>query len=128
MIALDTSSVIAYLSGDRGGDVDAVQVALEQQQACLPPAVLAELLSDPKLAARTAALFRMLPVLPVTAGFWERVGILRAAVIAQGRKARLADALIAQSCLDHDTPLVTRDADFRNIARVRPLRLVLGRP
>jgi len=128
MIALDTSSVIAYLSGDRGGDVDAVQVALEQQQACLPPAVLAELLSDPKLVARTAALFRMLPVLPVTAGFWERVGILRAAVIAQGRKARLADALIAQSCLDHDTPLVTRDADFRNIARVRPLRLVLGRP
>jgi len=128
MIALDTSSVIAYLSGDRGADVDAVQVALEQQQACLPPAVLAELLSDPKLPARAAALFRMLPALPVTEGFWERVGTLRAAVIAQGRKARLADALIAQSCLDHDTPLVTRDADFRNIARVRPLRLVLGRP
>lgn len=126
MIALDTSSLVAYLSGDPGGDEEAVQIALEQQQACLPPAVLAELLSDPKLPARTAALFRALPQLPVTDGYWERVGSLRAAVVAQGRKARLADALIAQSCLDHDVPLVTRDSDFRNFALVSPLRLVLA--
>jgi len=126
MIALDTSSFIAYLSGGSGGDTEAVHIALEQQQACLPPAVLAELLSDPHLPARTAALFRALPLLTVTEGYWERVGSLRAAVIAQGRKARLADALIAQSCLDHDVPLVTRDTDFRNFSRVRPLRLVLA--
>jgi hypothetical protein len=126
MIALDTSSLIAYLSGEPGGDAEAVHIALEQQQACLPPAVLAELLSEPRLPARTAAAFRALPLLPVTDGYWERVGHLRAAVIAQGRKARLADALIAQSCLDHDVPLVTRDTDFRNFSRVRPLRLVLA--
>ena len=126
MIALDTSSLIAYLSGESGGDAEAVHIALEQQQACLPPAVLAELLSEPRLPARTAAAFRALPLLPVTDGYWERVGHLRAAVIAQGRKARLADALIAQSCLDHDVPLVTRDTDFRNFSRVRPLRLVLA--
>ena len=57
----------------------------------------------------------------------ERVGALRADVIAQGRKARLADALIAQSCLDHSVPLITRDADFRNFARDRELELVLHR-
>jgi hypothetical protein len=127
MIALDTSSLVAYLSGDLGGDTDAVHVALEEQQACLPPAVLAELLSDPVLPANTAALLRELPLLTLSDGYWERVGALRAAVIAQRRKARLADALIAQSCLDHDVPLITRDADFRNFSRARPLRLVLAK-
>jgi hypothetical protein len=127
MIALDTSSLVAYLSGEIGRDVGAVDVALAERQACLPPAVLAELLSDPKLPSKTAALFKALPTLPITEGYWERVGRLRADVIAQGRKARLADALIAQSCLDHRVPLVTRDIDFRNFARVRDLELLLER-
>jgi len=127
MIALDTSSLVAYLSDEAGRDVDAVEVALAEHQACLPPAVLAELLSDPRLPEATTALFKQLPVLPVTEGYWERVGALRADLIARGRKARLADALIAQSCLDHAVPLVTRDADFRNFARVRELELVLHR-
>jgi predicted nucleic acid-binding protein len=128
MIALDTSSFVAYLSNASGGDVDAVEVALAERQACLPPAVLAELLSEPGLSAKTAALFRALPQLPVTDGYWERVGALRADVIARGRKARLADALIAQSCLDHEVPLITRDADFRNFSRVRDLQLLLAKP
>lgn len=127
MIALDTSSLVAYLSNEKGHDVEAVEVALAERQACLPPAVLAELLSDPKLPGKTGALFKALPQLGVTEGYWERVGALRADVLAQGRKARLADALIAQSCLDHDVPLITRDADFRNFARVRPLELLLDR-
>lgn len=127
MIALDTSSLVAYLSNEKGHDVEAVEVALAERQACLPPAVLAELLSDPKLPGKTGALFKALPQLGVTEGYWERIGALRADVLAQGRKARLADALIAQSCLDHDAPLITPDADFRNFARVRPLELLLNR-
>ena len=127
MIALDTSSLVAYLSNEAGRDVEAVEMALTERQACLPPAVLAELLSDPKLPAQTAALFKQLPILPVTEGYWERVGALRADVIARRRKARLADALIAQSCLDHRVPLVTRDSDFRNFAHVRDLDLLLER-
>jgi predicted nucleic acid-binding protein len=35
-------------------------------------------------------------------------------VIGAGFKAKLADTLIAQSCLDHDVPLITRDGDFRH--------------
>jgi hypothetical protein len=31
-------------------------------------------------------------------------------------KARLPDALIAQSCIDHDVALITRDVDFQKYA------------
>jgi len=29
----------------------------------------------------------------------------------------LADTLIAQICIDHDVPLITRDKDFRHFAK-----------
>ena len=124
MIAIDTSSFIAYLSGAPGSDVAAVEVALTERQGCLPPAVLTELLSDPKLPRVVGAHLRQLPVLAVSDGYWERAGALRAQVIASKRKAPLADALIAQSCLDHDVPLITRDADFRHVERLTRLRLL----
>jgi len=114
VIALDSSSLIAYLSGSKGADADAVEFALREKQAVLPPVVLSELLSDPKLSPATAEAFKELPRLPLLEGYWERVGYLRSEVIRRGRKAPLADALIAQSCMDHDIPLITRDGDFRN--------------
>jgi predicted nucleic acid-binding protein len=49
--------------------------------------------------------------------------LLRAGLVAKGRKARLADALIAQSCLDHDIPLITRDKALQPIARSAGLKL-----
>ena len=55
---------------------------------------------------------------------WERAGILRASVLKQRKKARVADALIAQSCLDQSTPLVTRDRDFRHFAAAAGLPLL----
>ena len=55
--------------------------------------------------------------------YWRRAGLLRARVLSAKRRARLADTLIAQSCLDHDVPLLTRDEDYRNFARVGGLRL-----
>lgn len=113
MIALDSSSLIHYLAGSEGADVVVVDAALSQSQACLPPVVLTELLSDPRLAVQVAKLLQQLPLLEPHRGFWERAGRLRAGVLAKGRKARLADSLIAQACLDHDVPLVSRDRDFR---------------
>ena len=124
MIAVDTSSFVAYLSGAKGSDVLAVETALAERQVCLPPVVLTELLSDPTLSKQVQTLFRQLPLLGVGVGYWERAGALRARVIGQGRRAPLADSLIAQSCLDHDVPLVTRDADFGHMTRVAPLKLL----
>jgi predicted nucleic acid-binding protein len=55
----------------------------------------------------------------------ERAGRLRARIVARSRRARLADTLISQSCIDHDVRLVTRDDDFRPFARIGGLRLAL---
>jgi predicted nucleic acid-binding protein len=128
VIAIDTSSLIAYLSGEAGGDVEAVGLALAHRQAVLPPVVLTELLSDTDLPRAVKDLLVGLPLLPLSDGFWERAGLLRARVLARGRKARLADTLIAQSCLDHDTELVTRDTDFRHFAGGIGLKLFPGGP
>jgi predicted nucleic acid-binding protein len=123
VIAADTSTVIAYLAGASGKDVEALDLALSESQMCLPPVVLTELLSDPKLPAAVARLLEEVPVLEIVDGYFRRAGLLRARVLSAKRRARLADTLIAQSCLDHDVPLLTRDEDYRHFARVAGLRL-----
>src|ERR1700682_3358827 len=105
MIAIDTSSWVAYLSGDQGRDVEEVDAALALKQVVLPPVVLSELLSNAKLPKTYIALLKEIPLLSVQEGYWERSGILRAKVLTKGHKARLADTLIAQSCIDHATLL-----------------------
>lgn len=124
MIAADTSSMVAFLEGDEGDDVDVIQSALEHQQLALPPVVLSELLSDPSISRTVRSLLAGLPLLDVEPGFWERAGMLRAGILKQRRKARVADALIAQSCLDQSAPLVTRDRDFRHFAAAAGLPLL----
>ena len=124
MIAADTSSMIAFLQGDPGDDTDVIQSALDHQQLALPPVVLAELLSDPAIQRPVRTLLAGLPILNVEPGYWERAGVLRASVLKQKKKARVADALIAQSCLDQSTPLVTRDRDFRHFAKSAGLPLL----
>ena len=124
MIAADTSSLVAFLQGEEGGDTDLIQSALDHQQLALPPVVLTELLSDPALPRAVRTLLSGLPILDYEPGFWERAGLLRAGVLKQKKKARVADALIAQSCLDQSTPLVTRDRDFRHFAKAAGLPLL----
>ena len=127
MIAADTSTVIAYLGGGSGKDVEALDLALSESQMCLPPVVLTELLSDPRLPVAVARLLEEVPVLEIRDGYWRRAGLLRARVLATKRRARLADTLIAQSCLDHDTALLTRDEDFRHFEKVAGLRIATTR-
>ena len=66
------------------------------------------------------------PLVEIASGYWQRAGALRAKVLAKRRKARLGDALIAQSCIDGGVPLLTRDRDFRAFAEAAGLDLVLG--
>ena len=124
MIAIDTSSLIAYLKGEEGTDVDSVDEALKLGQAALPPVVLTEILSDPRLDRRIARLILGMPILESNPGFWERAASTRARILSKKLRARLAETLIAQSCLDNNVPLISRDADFRHFAAHAGLMLI----
>ena len=126
MIAADTSTWIAFIQGEAGKDVELLGAALGDRQVLMPPAVLAELLSDAELPATIAAALLDVPMVEIESRYWERVGALRSKVLAKRRKARLGDALIAQSCIDRGIPLLTRDRDFRAFTEAAGLDLVIG--
>ena len=117
MIAIDTSSLRRFLDGVAGRDVDLIRDAVAHGRASVPPVVLCETLSDPAIPAGLAEDIASLPVLEIFDGYWMRAGLLRAGLIKSGYKAKLADVLIAQSCIDHQLPLVTHDRDFRHFTR-----------
>ena len=108
-----------------GEDVRLLERALADRQVAMAPVVLTELLSDPKLPSSVSRLLTGLPLVEIEPGYWERAGALRALVLGKRRKARLGDTLIAQSCLDRNVPLLTRDGDFRAFAQAAGLDLVI---
>lgn len=127
MIAVDTSTWIAFLQGDRGEDVELLDRALQDGQVLMIPVVLTEVLSDPGIPSEVSTTLSELPLIDVSPGYWARAGELRAKVLMKRRKARLGDALIAQSCIDRGIPLLTRDRDFRAFADAAGLDLVIRR-
>jgi predicted nucleic acid-binding protein len=124
MIAADTSSMVAFQEGRDGDDISVIQSALQHQQLALPPAVLTELLSDPALPRSVRTLLGKLPLLDIEPGFWARAGLLRASILRLKKRARVADALIAQPASINRRPLVTRDRDFRHFAASAGLPLL----
>jgi predicted nucleic acid-binding protein len=125
LIAADTSTWIAFLQGDPGDDTQFLGKALEDRQVLMVPAVLTEVLSNPELLEEIAETLCEVPLIEVKTGYWERAGALRAKVLAKKRKARLGDALIAQTCVDRGIPLLTRDRDFGVFAEAAGLDLVV---
>ena len=123
MIAADSSTLIAYIQDDKGADVELLDANLMSGQIVISPIVLTELLSEPGLPMTHAKLIQNIPLLDFQDGFWLRVAQSRVTLIARGLRARLPDALIAQSSIDHDVMLITRDADFRHFAKYCGLKL-----
>jgi predicted nucleic acid-binding protein len=116
-IALDTSVLSLSLDGSdhaRGEDVAAL---ISEGRAYLSPVVATEILSRPHLDEDLIQVLQSLPLLEIQKDYWYRAGLLRAQVKRDGLKANLADTLIAQSCIDHDIPLITYDRDFRHFVR-----------
>lgn len=126
MIAVDTSSFIAYLQGDNAKDVKWIEEALSSHSLVFPPVVFSEILSDASLPLKLIENIMLLPLLSISDDFWYRAGNMRAKLLTKKLKARLADTLIAQSCIDHDVPLITRDNDFRHYAHFAGLTLFEG--
>lgn len=123
MIALDSSVVIAFVESAPFPERDYVRALIADGAGILPPATITELLSDAKGGQHARRIVNEMKVLPILDGYWERAGLLRAKVRRAGRKAALGDALIAQSCIDSDVALLTRDTDFRAFADLAGLKL-----
>ena len=123
MLAIDTSTWIAFVEGGNGADVEGLDASLAAGMATFPPVVVTEILSEPTLPAQQRTVVLGLPTMEITDGYWIRAAATRATVLAHGLRARLPDALIAQSCIDHDVPLITRDGDFRHFSAHCGLRL-----
>jgi predicted nucleic acid-binding protein len=126
LIAADTSTWIAYFAGAPGRDTSLLRQAIESRQILMPPAVLTELTSNPDLPSDVRQALLEVPLIEAQPGFWERAGQLRAKVLAYRRKARLGDALIAQSCIDRGVLLLTRDVDFKAFADSLKLNLTVA--
>ena len=94
------------------------------EASILPQPVVAELLSAQSLTSDIREMLVPLPMLDIGEGYWARRG-LHAQIVRCGFRPRLADALIAQSCLDHDLTLITRDRDFGYFSRHAGLRISL---
>jgi len=125
MIAAETSTWIAFLEGSEGQDARLLDRALADRQVLMVPVVLTELLSDPKLPSEVAKTLSEVPMIEIEPGYWQRAGGLRAKAMTKGRKARLGDVLIAQTCIDRGILLLTRDHDFRTFTDAAGLELVL---
>jgi predicted nucleic acid-binding protein len=125
MIAADTSTWISFFKGEPGEDVSLLDRALEDRQVVMVSAVLTELLSDSGLHSDVVEILSDIPLIEIESGYWQRAGKLRAKLLAKGRKARLGDALIAQSCIDARVLLITRDRDFRAFVEDADLQLLV---
>jgi predicted nucleic acid-binding protein len=124
LICADTNCWIAFLSGENGADVEMLDFAGLHKALVMAPVVLSELLSDPLLKAGDEAHLCSIRLMEIQPGYWERAGKLRANIISKRLKARLADTLIAQLCIDNDVALITRDRDFSHFAKHAGLRLL----
>jgi predicted nucleic acid-binding protein len=100
-----------------GPDIDRMDEALADGSVAMAPPVLAELLTDPMLPAQDEREILLIPLLEIFPGFWVRTGKLRSLLWKHGYRPKLVDTMIAQCCIDHQVPLLTRDRDFRPFAR-----------
>jgi len=89
----------------------------------IPPVVLTELLSNPRLDKKHYQFFQDIKTLEIDDSYWQRAGETRCVLLQKGLKAKLGDVLIAQSCIDNEIPLLTRDEDFRHYEKHCGLKL-----
>lgn len=117
MIAIDTSVLVDYFQGVDNVNTRKVDEIFSGHSLALPPVVLTEILSDRFLPENFIKQMLELPVLELSSDYWQKAGQMRALLIGKKLKARLADTLIAQSCIDHQIPLLTNNSDFRHFVK-----------
>ncbi len=117
MITADISAWIDYSRGLNTRWSGHLEQSLLAGTLAMSAPVLFEILSGPGLTPEADQLICQLPRLEVKAGFWERAGRMRRALLKRGSKARSIDCLIAQSCIDEEVVLIAGDQDYRHFSR-----------
>lgn len=123
MICADTSSLVRFLEGETGPDIELITRAAQRGDLVVAPPSVTELLSYTEARPRLADLLAIASVLPLEASAWEKAGLARRGLKRLGLRATLADALIAQCCIDADVALIAHDPDFRHFATHGGLKL-----
>lgn len=121
---VDTSAWIDFFAGQT---IPALEEGLAAHIVVLSPVVVAELISGavrPQERTAITELVRELPLHATPREHWIAVGNLRRELRGRGLSVSTPDAHIAQCALDRQTFLLSRDAIFRKIAELVPLRLV----
>lgn len=127
MIAADSSVIIDHINGVRNKAADCLEEALIDRNLWVSPVVITELHGIKSLRNEAWMEFvRHVPLLEINDDYWRRAGETRLTLLQKKFKAKLGDTLIAQSCIDHGMPLLTRDQDFRPFAEHCGLRLALA--
>jgi predicted nucleic acid-binding protein len=101
MIAIDSSVLIAYLNGIKSNSSNAVDKALTDNIAILPPFVVSEVLSFKNTSKELEETLDTFPIIDILPSFWARAGKTRSQLLNLGYKARMANTFIAQACIDH---------------------------
>lgn len=114
LVSADTSSLVRFLEGKTGEDIDLIDGAFARDEFRLTLAAMAELLSYPTPRPLLEPLLARMPTLTLSDGYWARVGDSRRTILSLGLRARLGDALIAQACIDAGIALIAHDPDFRH--------------
>ena len=122
---IDSSAWIGFFRGD-GAAVRRIDPFLVDGTAAVTGPILAEVLSGAVTRAEfehLRELFQGLVRLADPPDLWDRVTEARFTLARRGHQAALIDLSIAVTCHDAGDKLVTRDRDFRAIARVVPLEI-----
>lgn len=110
-----------------GEPIRAVEEAVAEGSAIIPPLVVAELVSGATTLRDREDVGNLLQdavVYPTGLDHWIDVGLLRRELRRKGLSVTLPDAHIAQCAIERDAMLITRDAVFSKIARHTKLRVV----
>lgn len=124
MICFDTCVWIAYFAGEKARDTELLDYHLKIHAVMMHPVVIAELFSDEQMPEDIKGNLLSLPEIKLLDGFWARVGRLRAQMRGAKMTPKLADTMIAQGCIESNTPLVTRDHGFQRFQKFTALHLV----
>lgn len=123
MIAADSSVFIPHLHGRDSSTNEEVGRQLKNGSLVLPPVALCEIMSFPALEPGHESRILEIPLLEIMHGYWQRAGLMRALMVRKGFKPKLPDTLIAQSCIDYNVPLLTRDSGFKMFEKHAGLKL-----